>query len=156
MKVLIPVDGSDLALDTIKTAASLLDKQSAEVYLFTVMVPVTAEVPWGFYLATEEEGANTILNKAERVAKEAGLTVVQTGTELEQDPAFGICNYADAQGVNLIVIGSHGFQGVTKALIGSVSEAVFKKARQPVMIIRHDRVHSMEISHADQINLKSL
>lgn len=156
MRVLIPVDGSELALETVKEAAGLLDKQFAEVHLLTVIVPVPAEVPWGFYLADEEEGANAILNKAESVAEEAGLRVVRTDAERNQEPASAICQYAEQQAVNLIVMGSHGFQGLTKALIGSVSETVFKQARQPVMIIRHDKAHSMEVSHTDQINLKPI
>jgi nucleotide-binding universal stress UspA family protein len=156
MNVLIPVDASELSLETIKEAAALLDRQAALIHLLTVMVPVTAEVPWGFYVADEREEADAILRKSENTAREAGLQVVRIDAVMFQDPATAICDYAAKENVDLIVMGSHGYSGVTKALIGSVSEAVFQHAKAPVMIIRHDKTRSMEVSHADRIHLKPL
>ena len=61
-----------------------------------------------------------------------------------------ICQYADEIQADLIVIGSHGYQGLAKFLMGSVSERVFKEANQPVIIVRNDKSHSIEISHFDE------
>lgn len=154
MKVLIPVDGSEPSLWTIREAGNFLDKRAAEIYLFMVLVPVAAEIPWGFYAIDEEEGANTALRIAESEAMDAGLRVVKTDHATFYEPASAICDYARTQGMDLIVIGSHGYRGVEKLLMGSVSERVFKQAEQPVIIVRNDKAHTVEISHFEKTGLR--
>lgn len=154
MKILIPVDGSESALWTIKQAAVLLDKAIAEIYLFLVVVPMPAELPWSFYAIDEEAGANEALRKADDEARNLGLKVARVEHQTFHEPASAICNYAKEQGIDLIIIGSHGYQGLAKFLMGSVSERVFKQAEQPVIIIRNDQEHTVEISHFEQATLK--
>lgn len=154
MKVLIPVDGSEPSIWTIEEAAIFLDKGATEIYLFMVIVPVAAEIPWGFYAIDEEESANTALRIAENKAKMAGLNVVKAEHRIFHEPASAICDYAAEQAIDLIVIGSHGYQGVARFLMGSVSERVFKHAEQPVIIVRNDQAHTVEISHFEKTGLR--
>ncbi|MEM7502000.1 MAG: universal stress protein [Pseudomonadota bacterium] len=51
-------------------------------------------------------------------------------------PASEICDYADEQGVDLIVVGSHGRTGIKRVLLGSVSRAVSGSASCSVVIAR--------------------
>ena len=54
-----------------------------------------------------------------------------------------ILDFADAQAVNLIVMGTHGLRGIDRLTLGSVTEKVLRKARCPVLAIRkpaHDLV----------------
>ena len=53
-------------------------------------------------------------------------------------PGTEIVNAADAEGVSLIVIGSHGRSNLRDRLLGTVSEYVIKNARQPVLVIKRD------------------
>jgi nucleotide-binding universal stress UspA family protein len=48
----------------------------------------------------------------------------------------GIVAAADSENVDLIVVGSHGRSGVTRFLIGSVSDYVVRHAHCPVMVVR--------------------
>jgi len=153
MKVLIPVDGSDQSQYTLKEAVRFLDKKTSQIYLLTVKVPVAAEVPW--VLIDDEETILRILSQAKQDIEALGFTVAKTEFVTFHDPAGGICNYADDIQADLILIGSHGFQGLAKFLLGSVSEQVFKKAKQPVVIVRNDKSHSVEISHFEAAGLES-
>jgi nucleotide-binding universal stress UspA family protein len=50
--------------------------------------------------------------------------------------ARAICEYADENGVDLIVVGSHGRGGMERWLIGSVAERVVRHASANVLVIR--------------------
>lgn len=51
-------------------------------------------------------------------------------------PARGIVAYAEEHDVDQVVIGSHGRDGVTRVLLGSVAERVARRAPCPVTIVR--------------------
>jgi nucleotide-binding universal stress UspA family protein len=51
-------------------------------------------------------------------------------------PARTIVEYADANGFDLIVMGTHGRGGVAHLLLGSVAERVVRTARCPVLTVR--------------------
>ncbi len=57
--------------------------------------------------------------------------VVVTGFAAEE-----ILNLADKEGVDLIVMGTHGRKGIDRILFGSVAEKVVKNASQPVLTVR--------------------
>jgi nucleotide-binding universal stress UspA family protein len=51
-------------------------------------------------------------------------------------PARTIVEYADGNGIDLIVMGTHGRGGVAHLLLGSVAERVVRTARCPVLTVR--------------------
>jgi len=52
------------------------------------------------------------------------------------DPAAGILKAADQHDVDLIVLGSHGKEGVLDyTFLGSVAEKVLRKSRRPVVVV---------------------
>ena len=57
-------------------------------------------------------------------------TAVESGS-----PASEIVRYAERHGVDLIVVGTHGRTGVTRALLGSVAERVVRTAPCPVLAV---------------------
>jgi nucleotide-binding universal stress UspA family protein len=52
-------------------------------------------------------------------------------------PATAIVDYAKANGIDLIVIGTHGRRAVAHLLMGSVAERVVRTAPCPVLTVRH-------------------
>jgi nucleotide-binding universal stress UspA family protein len=52
-------------------------------------------------------------------------------------PADEVVNYARAEGIDLIVMGTHGRPGVAHFLMGSVAEKVVRTAPCPVLTVRH-------------------
>jgi nucleotide-binding universal stress UspA family protein len=152
VKVLIPVDGTQQSLLTLKMAGQLLDKEQSEIYLLTVRVPLATDIPW--VQIDDTEVLRALLSNAEKTAVDAGLTITNCNYVTHPIPAVAICNYAEDIGAQLIVIGSHGHQGLAKLLMGSVSQDVFKLAKQPVIVVRNDQNGSIEISHFNQSGLK--
>jgi nucleotide-binding universal stress UspA family protein len=62
------------------------------------------------------------------------LTAVESGA-----PAARIVQYAERHGIDLIVLGTHGRTGVTRALLGSVAERVVRTAPCPVLTVARER-----------------
>jgi nucleotide-binding universal stress UspA family protein len=52
------------------------------------------------------------------------------------DPADAIIQAAEKEDADLIVMGTHGRTGLTRLLMGSVAEAVVRKAKCPVLTIK--------------------
>jgi nucleotide-binding universal stress UspA family protein len=68
---------------------------------------------------------------AARLGKSSpAVTAVASGT-----PAVEIVRYAARQGIDLIVVGTHGRTGVSRALLGSVAEKVSRTASCPVLTV---------------------
>jgi nucleotide-binding universal stress UspA family protein len=51
------------------------------------------------------------------------------------DPAAEILNYAQTEGIDLIIIGTHGRKGLEHIIFGSVAERVVKKSLVPVLTV---------------------
>ncbi len=51
------------------------------------------------------------------------------------DASEEIINYVESQGIDLIIMGTHGRKGLDKAIFGSVAERVVKAAPVPVMVV---------------------
>jgi nucleotide-binding universal stress UspA family protein len=56
---------------------------------------------------------------------------------MSDDPAEEIVNYAATNGIDLIVLGTHGRGGMAHLLLGSVAEKVVRTAPCPVLTVRH-------------------
>jgi len=53
------------------------------------------------------------------------------------DPATEIVKAADDENADMIVIGSHGRTGISRFLMGSVAEQVVRRAKCPVLTVKH-------------------
>lgn len=88
------------------------------------------------------EGAYERVNSAaEEVLEEAEAFAAERGRDIETEvlvggPARQIVEYANEHGVDHIVLGSHGRRGITRFLLGSVSERVAERSPVSVTLIR--------------------
>jgi nucleotide-binding universal stress UspA family protein len=74
---------------------------------------------------------------AEGILADAGLTVSGTVAVPAATPKELVLQDAEEWGANLIVCGSHGRRGLSRFLLGSVSEAIATHAKCSVEIIRN-------------------
>lgn len=79
--------------------------------------------------------ADGFLAHAKEAAAVAGIAVATH--ILSGEPEAEIVKFADKQGSDLIVMGSHGHKGFVKLLIGSVAERVIGTAHCPVLVMKH-------------------
>lgn len=140
MKLLIPVDGSDVSLRAVAHALRL-----ARDGLATTLVLVNVQDPASVYewvtlhdaqaLADVVRAAGEdLLGPAVALAREAGVpheTVVLSG-----DVAPMLLEALEAQACEVIVMGSHGKGLVRSAWLGSVSQAILERATVPVTFVK--------------------
>jgi nucleotide-binding universal stress UspA family protein len=139
-RVLVPIDGSeqsDVALDH-----ALKEFSEDDITVLHVIDPADAgyNVPVGIPGGSEEwyeaarEDARILFDEAQSVADEYGVTL-DTATDMGR-PAGTIVEYAEDEGFDHIVMGSHGRSGVSRILLGSVAETVVRRATMPVTVAR--------------------
>jgi len=142
-RILVPVDGSDYCKKALDFAINLVKMYSAEMWLIHV-APISATLLTGIGDAETEEYSNVddlleksgqeILNICLGEAKKQGVKA-QT-TLLRGHPGIKIVQYAKNEGFNLIVLGSRGLSGLSRFLLGSVSDYVSDNAECPVFIVK--------------------
>lgn len=129
---------SDLALET---AVALAAETGTHVVALHVIEPVEIPVP---YAMTIEPFDRTTLDG--RVAQTmtqwvAGYDEGAAPVKVEirhGDAALQIADVADEIGAGLVVQASHGRRGLSRWLLGSVAEAVVRRASCPVLTLRAD------------------
>jgi nucleotide-binding universal stress UspA family protein len=92
-------------------------------------------------LMVNAETAARLSNEAQaaldaEVARVQGRGVVIAGILREGDPRDEVPALAASEGVDLIVVGSHGRRGVARALLGSVAEDLVRRSSIPVLVVR--------------------
>jgi nucleotide-binding universal stress UspA family protein len=140
--VMLATDGSPTAEKATETAIELAKLLKTELVVATVWnIPYTtvgfAPAPISADVAKlgEEEARKTALAAASR-AEEAGVethTLVLRGLPVEE-----LCFAAEKYEPRFLVIGSHGWGAVKRAIFGSVSTGVLHHAKCPVLVIRAD------------------
>lgn len=141
MKMLVPVDGSELSLDALARALDLVRSGlRAELVLANVQEPaslyelVTAPDPQTLDEVTEGAGRH-LLEPAVAAADAAGVSyTVAIG---RGDPARVLIEIAEREGCDLVVMGAHGHGAVRSALMGSVSQELVRLSPVPVMLVKH-------------------
>ncbi|NCD24899.1 MAG: universal stress protein [Deltaproteobacteria bacterium] len=139
MNILAAVDQSDYASLVLKKAFDLATKDDAKVTVMTVSnISFTnlyvGETPTNI-LEKLREGVDETVKKIKSQA-EAARTSVEIVVEESSSPANAIVDYAEKNGVDLIVIGSKGMGAIERFLIGSVSSQVVTHAPCSVLVVK--------------------
>ena len=139
-RTLVPLDGSDPSTEALRYALKHFGDDT--IVCLTVIDPIEAgytaqaSVP-GYsqeWFQAAQESAEVLFQDAREVAETYG-TDVETAIEVGR-PSQTIVDYAEEHDVDNIVIGSHGREGVSRILVGSVAEAVMRRSTVPVTIVR--------------------
>ncbi len=140
MKILIPVDGSDLSLKAVAYALRMAaGGLRAELVLANVQEPASLYEMVTLHdrdaLARVAEGAGMdMLASAVAAATAAKVPFVQE--VLVGDPAAMLREVCERHGCEAVVMGSHGKGLVRRAWLGSVSQAMLESAPVPVTVVR--------------------
>jgi nucleotide-binding universal stress UspA family protein len=142
-KILVPLDGSELAECVLDHVKVLVKEGSAgEVTLLNV---VKVDAPWAelygknFDINAMREAyfasARKYLAKIESRLNSEGIKVKTESLEANS-PAYKITEYAQENGMELIIMGTHGYTGLKKLIMGSVTSGVLNYSTVPVLLIR--------------------
>ncbi len=83
--------------------------------------------------------AQEILDEQVRKIGEAGGTVAIAHLRMGERRDEAIVHLAEEIGAGLIVIGSRGFGGLKRALLGNVADSVVRHAHCPVLVVRPEK-----------------
>ncbi|ELY45446.1 universal stress protein [Natronorubrum tibetense] len=138
-RILVPYDGSPPSEKALEyTFEMFTDPEVTALYV----VP-TPEGYWAAFEDSEDripnvdearERGREILTEAESIASDHDATL-DTEVVLGK-PNRIIVDRAEHEDYDTIVIGSHGREGVSRVLLGSVAETVVSRAPIPVLVVR--------------------
>jgi universal stress protein A len=135
-KILVPCDLSVRSEQGIAYAGMLAQHLGSElVVMVNVNLPEQAvlEMIADSEHVSLEEAAKVALHRA--TVKNAPTATASFAVRFRDFPAEGILDVAAEEGVDMIVVPSHGRSGMTRWLLGSVAEKIARGAEVPVVIV---------------------
>lgn len=128
-KILVPLDGSELAKQVLGCVSDLVKAFSPEVVIAGICEPHETE--------REQACRHYINDEARRLSASAAVTPLKLKTEvLLGRPAELILDYAEKNDIRLIVISSHGRSGIRPWSLGSTANKVLHKVGVPLIMVR--------------------
>jgi nucleotide-binding universal stress UspA family protein len=140
MAILVPYDGSVPAQEAVEHAIE--EYGDRQIVLLRVVELATGMTDAGWELLKEElkerrkEIAADVTDELEALIDERDVEFeIETVTG---NPAREIVRYAEDEDndIEYIVIGSHGREGISRVLLGSVAERVVRRSPGPVVVVR--------------------
>jgi nucleotide-binding universal stress UspA family protein len=141
MKILVPVDGSEQALDAVRHALRLRQEGLDATFLLA-----TVQVPTYLYEMILAPDADVL----ERVSGTVGSRALAgaealfdaAGVRYEREigsgePATTLIEMAERHGCDAIILGARGLGALRSALLGSVSQGVLHASKMPVTVVKH-------------------
>ena len=138
-KILVPLDGSDLAEAALETAIDILHERPE-----TTLLLLRAAESQSAHSARREAVSNkahavreaeSYLNGVAAGLRECGITGVRTAVWYGA-AAPTIVEAAAIEKVDLIIMTSHGRGGAGRLIFGSVAESVLHGTRIPILLVR--------------------
>ena len=148
-EILIATDGSASSYNAVSIMPDILNLDNSSIKVVYIkpgiksLPPeITADNEWvKICLEKQDEISTEALQGAEKILNEHGIKPVSIFT-LEGDAAEKLLDYCSDDRPDLIVMGSHGREGISDILLGSVSKKVLDHSICPVLIIPKKLVNS--------------
>ena len=140
-RILVPTDGSPQAREALDYA--MAEFPDATFIAITVLNPADmsmggTEMGMASYayqwMEAEEERAEERFEELRSLAADRGVAL--EGETVLGLPARAIIEYAEENEIDQVVMGSHGRDGVSRILLGSVAETVVRRSPCPVTVVR--------------------
>jgi len=144
-KVMVPLDGSELAECVLPHVEAIAKGCNTKNIIFLHIVePFQPRGGTGHIFS---EGDVERINAERKAAAEKYLAqmlrqVKYEGVNVESEiisgkpAAEGIADYATKNGVNLVIIATHGRSGISRWVLGSVADRILRSSRVPVLMVR--------------------
>ncbi len=147
-KILVPLDGSELAEVALPYAEELAGKLGSEVTLLHVCESSEEQYHHMHQLYLQKMVGVTKRGAKKYLAKPDAKTITVKSAVLPGHPAEQIVDFAEKQRIDLIVIATHGWSGIRRWVLGSVADKVVRATKQPVALIRAKGAHHHTFAEA--------
>jgi nucleotide-binding universal stress UspA family protein len=141
-RVLVATDGSDHALAAARRAFDLAERYGATVHALYVLDTGTS-----WLTVSKSEVRESLRDVGEDAGRQALAAIETLAVEFDVDvvtalregtPDGEIVAYVDDAAIDLVVMGTHGREGIRRRLVGSVAERVVREAPVPVLTVTAD------------------
>lgn len=134
--ILLPYDGSDGTAEVLHHASELAHWADATIHLLYV-----ADTNRDSVTVVDGQTVDALVQEGADIVAEAAKTLDTLGVSYETDvvqgnPASTIAEYAERYDQDLVVMPTHSREGVSRYLVGSVSEKVVRLSSVPVLTVR--------------------
>jgi nucleotide-binding universal stress UspA family protein len=137
-RILLPLDGSALAEQALPHATAQAERFGAELILLKVLQPL----PDRTMSSSARRQAEELSTQLAREYLEGVASTIQEQSipvevvTIEGQAHTQIVEFAEQNGVDLIVMSTRGQSGLSRWLMGSVADRVLRGAAVPVLLIR--------------------
>ncbi len=137
--ILVPVDGSNRSTEALEYAIETFPE--ASISLYHVLESGRGDIGALAGMTGSLPDEDSDLERSAEVLEAARARAEELGTEVETARGRGrpdrlIVKRAEDGDYDLIVIGSHGRDGIARVLMGSVAETVARRSPVPVLVYR--------------------
>ncbi|MBI1940760.1 MAG: universal stress protein, partial [Acidobacteria bacterium] len=161
-RILCPLDFSEFSTKAYEYAQSLARHYEAKLILAHIVQPVFSAYPSYLYPDMVNDIYHDLRAHAEEQLKQFATNRHRDGVKVVNEVREGavtdtILALAQAEAVDLIVMGTHGRHGFDHMLLGSVTEKVLRKASCPVLAVRaHTRDFVASADPEDPVHLRKI
>ena len=147
-KILAAVDGSEGSTKASEVAVDLAEKYNAQLFVLNVFrgypeyvttfpsIQAPSGKAFEDYEAYARKTSVEVVGRTISMAEKKGVKVKPKTSETVSSVVQTITDYAVAEEIDLIVMGTRGMGGFKKMLLGSVSSGVVTHAHCAVLVVR--------------------
>jgi nucleotide-binding universal stress UspA family protein len=144
MKILVPVDGSEYALEALRVAIDLVKTKGASIAVVSVVPYIGGMDDHEISPARRERHMEGLQKRADEIVKAACdvIDAEQVGASCTKNTltsvsvAEAIIDFAETEKIDLIVMGSRGLSASARFKIGSVASQVVKYSPCSVYLVK--------------------
>ena len=133
--ILFPTDFSHTGDKALAMAEALARDSGAKIYIVHVEEPPTAYGGGEMYYGMLEPDLDQLKELLSKV-KPADLQIDYEHHMITGEPADAISRFANEHDIDIVVMGTHGRTGLMRLLMGSVAEAVVRRAKCAVLTVK--------------------
>ena len=135
-KMLVPLDGSELAENALKHVEILISTQIVKEVIFIRVVDTAAEPLYNLEISIKERIEREIKDYLDSVNDTFRVLGVSTqSVMLYGNVADTILNYAEQNDIEIIVMSTHGRSDISRFFAGSIAEKIIRYSIIPVLIV---------------------
>ena len=134
-KVLVPLDGSQLAEIVLPYAEEMAAKMGSEVTLLFVSETTEAK-EYSKHQSYLEQVLGVAEHEAKKYLKQLGTEIKMKSAVEVGHPAEKIVDYEEKEKINLIIMATYGRTGLSRWALGSVAEKVLRAGTTPLLLVR--------------------
>lgn len=142
-RILFPVDFSEVQEGMIEYVLTTAEKFQSEIFILYVARDLTyfteLDVPHPSIYSFHQDIQKGAEKKMKEFCDSNFMEKSYSSHILVGDPATEVVNFIEENGIDLVIMGTHGRQGLNRIVFGSMAEKIARHSPVPILIIKPPR-----------------